>query len=312
MNIKSNLIAFFSMITLVVALAACNSGQKDGNTIDDTPTTQNDSTMNDSSKVDDAYEKAIAIKTRVYDEKIDSLNREISVLQYSYSDLSDRFKAYEEASKLWNIAVIIALILSAIAFFIIFWMQKNATDDKKLKDSILQSREITGLRNDIDDLKHNGEYSLQGGRKPSQSASNELSRKIQDLVKMELENYSKKIEAQQNSRPNKISIGQENGVQKEYYVGSVNDIYLMSPTPSRHEKSVFIIRETSSGKGTFDILEFAQVRQLNGLDKIIEYIPSGINIQNAEHVKTDKKGECEKEGDAWKVIQPVRIKIEKR
>lgn len=313
MNIKSKLIAFFSMTILVVALAACNSGQNDSNTIDDNTTTQNDGTMNDTSKVDDAYEKAIAIKTRVYDEKIDSLNREISVLQDSYLVLSDKFKAYEESSKFWNIAVIIALVLSVIEVFIIFWIQKKVTEVNKLKATILNSREIKDLKEKIDNLCSN-QSSPQGGRKPLQSASNELSRETQDFIKMEVENYYKKIVAQQNSRPNQLSIGQGNGIQKEYYVSSVNDIYLMNPTPSRHEKSVFRICETSSRKGTFDILEFefAQVRQLNGLDKIIEYIPSGINIQSAEYVKTDKKGECEKEGDAWKVTQPVRIKIEKR
>ena len=312
MRIKSKLIAFFSMIILVVALAACNSGQKDDKTIDDTTTTQNDSTMNDSSKVDDAYEKAIAIKTKEYDEKIDSLNREISVLQDSYSVLSDRFKAYEETSKFWNIAVIIALILSVIAVFI----NKTAKCSKKLEERILGSPLIRELRKECEELR-----SYVGGanrEKSSQSYNNVISKmqqEIQDLkqgMKSIRENQPKMIEAQQNRRTNTSTEIQGDGITKEYYVGSVNDIYLMNPTPSRYEKSVFRIHETSFGKGTFDILDIDQVRQLNGLDKIIEYIPSGINIQNAEHAKTDRKGECEKEGDAWKVTKPVRIKIEKR
>lgn len=303
-NIKFILVVIF----VVILGAACSSGNNEHVESD---VASNDTTQVDSisdAKIDD---KVLAQITREYNEKISLLNNDIKELRDSVSGLSVKFKASEESSNFWNICVIVALILSIIAVLLIFLMQKKATDDKDLEKRIHGSRTVKDMQKKIDNLENNVWGHSKNSRSSSQSDYNELSNmksELQNLIYL-VNDLRAKVYP---SNANVHSVVSEKSVQQEFYAGNINGAFLMQPSQQKQEKSIVRICETSPGKGEFDILNFAQVRQSNGLDKIIEYTPSGINIQNAEYDETLAKGKCEKEGNAWKVTQPVKIKITKK
>lgn len=293
-NIKFILVVIF----VVILGAACSSGNNEHveSNVASNDTTHVDSISN--AKTDD---KVLVQITREYDEKISLLNNDIKELRDSVSGLSVKFKASEESSNSWNICVIVALILSIIAV-LLFWMHTKATDNKELEEKILTLQK-----------KINDKESRFGGHSQNTSGLSQIDYScIKREIIQELKNYfNDQMTIKCPSNANVHSVVSEKSVQQEFYVGNISGRYLMQPSQQKQEKSIVRICETSPGKGEFDILDFAQVRQSNGLDKIIEYTPNGINIQNAESAETLEKGKCEKEGNAWKVTQPVKIKIKR-
>lgn len=251
--------------------------------------------------------------------KIDSAN---VALNDSVKVLSSKIEPFKKSSNLRYAGVIVAFIVSFIAFVVfvlILLKRRTGIDKKRLVKMIFDESKFQTLHSDVEHLK----LQQSQGSEPLKRVNSEFEFLKERVSSLETQtnvpcNQNNPTSSYARATPqNRYEKAQEKHptpILKSYYVNGngFSGSYFVTTTETKQEDSIIKINECSEGKGEFTIISIDQIRQLNGLNEIIAHEPLDISLQNAKTFKVIHNGKCEKANDGtWRVKDRVKIKINK-
>ena len=99
-------------------------------------------------------------------------------------------------------------------------------------------------------------------------------------------------------------------VHTEYAMHTKTDVF-GDVAPSRQEGSLYVITSTQEGKGEFDIISLAKLKNQDGWDKVVD-CSGDCRLADATRYEVESPGLCEKVDGGWKVTGKLKIKIFKK
>ena len=289
---------------------AYESGRRDTTTIVDLP----DSVKQHLIAQDSLYQGLV--------DQIDSLTKNLNLVNEQVSSLDESLKRIEEPTRTWKTLTIVASILGLLslvfAVFLCFAKTNRKEAEEVAREYLGKSDRFKSLQTTVNDLEKQVGKAYITTNIPQQSSSD-----ISKFIKLDnrIENLEKKVETiiKSNSPspypPPSISSSYSDNKRSSSsricYAKSNNKKFFTEILNSKQEGCVFVIELKNEECGEFDLISLDKIQSITDWRDVVE-VSGDCTMEEATKYNTKEKGRCEKVNDTtWEVTKPLKIKISK-
>lgn len=242
-------------------------------------------------------------------ERVESMDSDLCKFMDKVNDLEKEVKNPEKKND--RNLLIVGLALSAFSIvvcgFVCYICYGISKKIKKLEGDLSNYKDqLRGLASRKTNEASSKSYTPDPYRQvyPQDGAIKELERRVQYLEQ------SLSRDKHQEEANEKRNGSKPVSVHTEYAMHTKTDIF-GDVAPSRQEGSLYVITSTQEGKGEFDIISLAKLKNQDGWDKVVD-CSGDCRLADATRYEVESPGLCEKVDGGWKVTGKLKIKIFKK